>query len=163
VNAFVGYFGAGLPHGAVALGVAGGYGRGPFYVQLRGLFALPATQSLPQSGKVRVRTGQVSLVGCLVWGEHLRGGPCLELRGARSVIEVKEVSEPAERSAFWLSGGPSAQLGYRVFRRWELVLEAGLGLPLTGRPRVSVAGRGEVLRASFVSGFANFGVGARWP
>jgi hypothetical protein len=49
-----------------------------------------------------------------------------------------------------------------VLGRWELVAEGGLGLPFTGRPRVRVEGRGEVLQASFVSGFAYFGTGARW-
>lgn len=163
VGVSAGYFDAGLPHGAAAFAILGGYGRGPFYVQLRGLFALPVADSLAGSGMVRGRTGQLSLAGCLVWGQRWRGGPCLELRGARSVIEVSGVSEPGERSVLWLSGGPAAQLGFLVLGRWELVAEGGLGLPLTGRPRVSVEGRGEVLQASFVSGFAFLGTGARWP
>lgn len=158
-----GVYQAGLPAPQASLGVRAGGSAGPLYVELAAahLFARELDLTLGAEGSLASQF--LRFRGCVEWGDRLRAGPC----GAITLLRTAgELSSGAQRSspgqALWLSAGLSAQAGYVLWAPLEALVDAGLDLAVSPRPRFEVQGLGTVATARFVSVHTTLGLGVRY-
>lgn len=153
-----GLWAASLPGPQVSLGARAGLGIGLFYVELRAMhvFARARRTAL---GELDVDGQEMAVASCVQWGRRLRAGPCLNVSALRSHARMKSSGD--DQAIFWAVAGASANLGWLVYAPFELYAEAGLGLPMSARPRFRVRAVGELERAGFLDGYAHLGVNIR--
>jgi hypothetical protein len=167
LSPLLGVWSGGLPRPQLDAGARVGLGRGALYGELRADWMVARSDRLDwdTDGKVRIRSFALGLAGCAAfgaWAERVRVGPCARLSVLRSVGSVRQITAPRDDTVVWLASTLTALLGVRLFGPLELSIETGAGLPLSARPRFSVAGRGTAQEAQLVSLHAVLGLGLRW-
>jgi hypothetical protein len=160
----VGAFHAGLAGPGAELGLALGLSFGWLRAELRGGHVFARTDDAVASGvRGRFASQHLGLAACPEWGRRVRGGPCLWVSGLRTQAITRGLPGGRELSLFWAAAGPSLAARARLTGRLELSLEAGVGLPLSARPRFVVAGAGTIGEVAYLSGFGRLGIGIELP
>jgi len=162
----VGAANLGLPNSQLDTGLRLGVARGAGYGELRADGLWPRTEQVDGGGdgRVRIRSSSLGMAGCAAWGGgRVRAGPCARVSLIRSVGEVSRITaRRGDQALLWCTATLSALLGVRVYEMLELSMEAGVGLPLSARPRFTVEGRGTAQTARLWSMQAVLGLGLRW-
>jgi hypothetical protein len=154
---------AGLAGPMANLGARGTVHLSVFTLGLRFSHRFARRDSLPSPGaRVEFVANELALVGCAALGSKVRVGPCVSLDGQRLHGEASGITSPQETTRYWLGLSLGGELRWALLSDLDLVLGAGVGLPLSARPVFQVTGFGTVGEVNFVSGFANLGVGARF-
>jgi hypothetical protein len=133
---------------------------GPLYLELRGAHMFSGAQRVA-IGLLHVDSQQLGLAGCWQWGERLRGGPCVTLSGVHTHASIEGTTDPRDDAVLWALAGAAVNLSWILYAPLELHAEAGLELPIGGRPQFEVRGAGPVERASVLAGYGQLGVGVR--
>jgi hypothetical protein len=142
-----------------------GAGVGVFLLEMRFAHLFARSERFADERRVRVYGDALSVHGCALFPvarQRVRLGPCLSVAGMYSVADAHGIASPERGTFLSFRGGAAGQAGLRVSRWLELVVEAGLGLPLGDRPGFTVAGYGEVARASRLSAQTSLAFGATW-
>jgi len=147
--------------------LTGGVGVGVqiFLLELRFSHLFERSERFAVGRTVRVQGDALSVLGCALFPvakERVRLGPCWSLAGLYSVANVHGIASPERGTFLSFRGGAAGQLALRVTDWLELIAELGLGLPLGARPGFTVAGYGEVARASRLSLQTSLALGATW-
>lgn len=162
-GAFIGVYSTGLPAPALTLGMRMGLGfLEHFYAELALGYALSRSDALDGGASIELASLLTRVRGCMTWGDRLRILPCAGLTGFRSEGRVRGITAPSEDHALWLTGGAALGLAYMVHKPLELLLDAGIDLPLSARPRFEVGGLGTVATGRFVSVHTTLGAGVRF-
>jgi hypothetical protein len=118
---------------------------------------LPAERSAGQTGHVRLWSLAARVSECVLWGERVRVGPCASVALLRTAAHSKDFGHDVHRAVVW----GALELGLRVLWRFarslELSLDAGLGTPISPRPRFTVDGAGAVATVARWSQAAQLG------
>ncbi|MFT3926852.1 MAG: hypothetical protein QM778_30180 [Myxococcales bacterium] len=123
---------------------------------------LPRSDVVAAGGLVQLRTSLVTLASCGQFGRDLRVGPCVELSALRTHGDTRDTVEAGHANVPWLLAGPSLLIGYGIAEHLEITSVFGMGLPLTSRPRFTVAGAGDVAVADWVTLHLDLRLGGRW-
>jgi len=170
---FGGVWSAALPAPQASIGARLGFGISAFYAELRGAAELPRAQPVPDlrsraedpgastTAEVRFATQDLGLALCSQWGDRTRVGPCITASALRTSGSMQGAPEANHQVLPWGAAGVSLELGFRPVGRLELMLDTGVQLPISARPRYTVEGVGEVAVAAPVSVYARLGLGFR--
>lgn len=158
---FSGVWSAGLPAPQVSVGARLGFGISALYAELRGAAELARGRRLADNTEARFATQDVGLALCAQWGGHVRVGPCATAAALRTAAGSRNVPDASDRVLPWSAAGVALALGWRARGGVEVMLETGMQLPLSARPRFTVEGVGEVAVASPVNVYARVGLGFR--
>lgn len=158
---FGGVWSAGLPAPQVSVGARLGFGISALYAELRAAAELSRGRRLADATVARFATQDVGLAVCAQWGNQLRVGPCATAAVLRTTAGSRSAPEASERVLPWSAAGVALALGFRARRGVEVMLETGVQLPLSARPRFTVEGVGEVAVAAPVNVYARLGLGFR--
>jgi hypothetical protein len=158
-----GVWSGGLPAPQASLGARAGFGIGALYSELHVDWMFARTRSLSDGAQVSFTTQQLGLASCPQWGGRVRAGPCATLHVLRSEGSATNTDDAGKRALFWASAGVSVQLGWKLQKWLELMVESGVQLPISPRPSFSIEGLGAASVASRVAGYARLGVGIRSP
>jgi len=158
---FGGVWSAALPAPQASVGARLGLGLGVLYAELRGALELPREQRVADASAVRFATQDLGLALCSQWGDRVRAGPCATATALRTTGSTRGETESDEQALPWGAAGVSLELGFRPVRGLEIMLETGVQLPISARPRFTVPGVGEVAVASPVTVYARLGLGFR--
>jgi hypothetical protein len=159
----VGIAHADLPRAQAELGLAVGVARSWLLTELRATATLPSDVRLG-TGEARLSTYALGAAGCALWGQRLRGGPCLGIAAQRTDAEPRRLPMASTPDpVFWAQLSAGAQVS--VLLRWpvEPLLEAGLGIPVSARPRFQRPADADPIDASRVTVYARLGLRFRWP
>lgn len=162
---FAGLWSNDLPGPQAELAGDFGVGVGLLLIELRYSHLFARAQHFADDRAVRIQGQALRVHGCALFPAakaRARLGPCLGVMGLYSVAHARGIASPQRGTFFSFRGGIAAQASLRLLRRLELIAEAGLGLPLGARPGFTVAGYGEVARASRLSVQASLALGATW-
>ncbi len=157
-----GIYGSGLPRPVGSLGGRVGFLVGGLYGELAAAHLFSRSEPLTNGGRVAFSAQFLRLRGCYEWGARVRIAPCAGLTGFRTVGDAQAIAEPGREQAFWLAMGAALQVAYAVRAPVELIIDAGVDVPISARPRFEIPGYGEVLTGNFVSGHTTFGLGVRY-
>ncbi len=158
---FAALWSAQLPAPQASVGARAGLGLGWLYSELRSAWVFARARAVAEGVEARFTTQQLGLATCPQWGNALRFGPCATLDALRTEGRARGVDETNRRALFWVAGGVSVQLGWTFYGRLELMLETGVQISLSARPRYQIEGAGQVSTAAPVGAYARLGVGLR--
>jgi hypothetical protein len=158
-----GVWSGGLPAPQASLGARAGLGIGVLYSELQVDWMFARTRTLSDGAQVSFTTQQLGLASCPQWGGRVRAGPCATLHVLRSEGSATHTDDANKRALFWASAGVSVQLGWKLQKWLELMVESGVQLPISPRPSFSIEGLGAASVASRLGGYARLGVGIRSP
>jgi hypothetical protein len=158
---FSGVWSAGLPAPQLSLGARLGLGISALYAELRGAAELARGRRLADATEARFATQHVGLAVCAQWGGDVRVGPCATAAVLRTAAGSRNVPDANDRVLPWSAAGVALALGWRAPGGVEVMLETGVQLPLSARPRFTVEGVGEVAVAAPVNVYARVGLGFR--
>ncbi len=159
---FGGVYSLGLPAPAAGLGLRAGLSVAGFYAELGFAYLFARTSDLGAGASARFSSQLARARGCMEWGARLRILPCVGLTVLRSAGEVDGIAVATQDYAVWLAGGAAVQLAFMVREPLELMLDGGLDLPLSARPRFEVEGLGPIATGRFVSAHTTLGLGVRY-
>lgn len=161
VGVFGGVWSVGLPAPQPSVGARLGVGFGVLYAELRAAAELARGRRLADSTEARFATQDVGLAVCGQWGDRVRAGPCATATVLRSVGSARAQADANDQAVPWGAAGVSLELAWKALERCEIMVEAGVQLPLSARPRFTVEGLGEVAVAAPVNVYARLGFGFR--
>jgi hypothetical protein len=140
------------------LGVRGVLSFGVLHTQLSFAGLLPATESVMGGGRIEVWSLALGLSECALWGQRVHAGPCLGMEGLRTAAHSKDFGASIQQSVLWATVHVGLQLLWPLTKSLELNLSGSVGLPVTPRPRFTVAGVGVVASAEPWSQQAQLGL-----
>lgn len=158
---FAGVWSAGLPAPQVSVGARLGFGIGALYAELRGGAELSRKSRLADATEAHFATQDGGLAVCAQWGDRLRVGPCATAAVLRTTGGSRRAPEARDQVLPWSAAGVALALGWRAPLGVEVMLETGVQLPLSARPRFTVEGVGEVAVAAPLNVYARLGLGFR--
>ena len=159
-----GIWSAHLPGPQPQMLLGAGVGLGLFYLELRFSHIFERSTRFGEDGRASIRGEALTLLGCTLFTAGRRGrlGPCLSLAGMHSVAAAYGTTDPARGAYTWLLAGAGVQAALTLWGPLALIVDLGLGIPLRARPSFSVAGQGEVARASWLAEQGSLAIGAHW-
>jgi hypothetical protein len=156
-----GVWSVGLPAPQASVGARAGVGLGVLYTELSADWMFERSRALAEDASASFTTQQLAVSACALWGQRVRAGPCALASMLRSEGRAPGAEQPKQPSALWGSAGLSVQVGWQLPRWVELMVDAGVQLPISPRPEFSIDGLGRVAVASPFSVYARLGVGLR--
>ncbi|MEY4509851.1 MAG: hypothetical protein RLZZ450_1973, partial [Pseudomonadota bacterium] len=158
---FGGLWSAGLPAPQLSVGARLGFGISALYAELRAAAELARGRRLSDATEARFATQDLGLALCAQWGHRVLGGPCVTAAVLRTTGGSRAVPDAREQVLPWSAAGVAVALGWRVLGGLEIMVETGVQLPLSARPRFTVEGVGEVAVAAPANVYARLGLGFR--
>jgi hypothetical protein len=99
---------------------------------------------------------ELSLMGCHVWGQRLRAGPCLVASALRTHGRSLGFADGIGRSMLWGTLGVAAMVSYPLSDLFELRLDAGMWVPITQRPLFVVSVEDRETKAGEANRYGGF-------
>jgi hypothetical protein len=148
-----------------ALGLSVGVSRRWLLAELRADLGVPSESEIGQEGTVKASSEALGLAACGLWGSWLRAGPCVGVHGVRSHARASAllVRDFGVQAAYWAEVRAGAQVAARLAWPVELLVEGGVGAPVTPRPNFTVTGAAETLGTQQLTVYARLGLRFRWP
>jgi hypothetical protein len=140
------------------LGVRADLSFGILHTQVSFTGLLPATESVMGGGHSEVWSLALGLSECALWGQRVHAGPCLGVEGLRTAAHSQDFGGDVKQSVLWASVDLGLQLLWPLTKSLELNFSGSIGIPITPRPRFTVAGVGVVASAEPWSQQAQLGL-----
>lgn len=141
-----------------AVGIWGDVSVGALHTQVVLADVLPIAERVTGGGHVQVWSLAFGLSECALWGKRAFAGPCLGVEGLRTAAHSKDFGRDLNRSVLWAAVDAGLQVLWPLTTSLELNLAGSVAMPVTPRPRFTVAGVGVVAAAERVFGEAHLGL-----